>query len=77
MSGVGGTAGVSGWVLVLRLLAISRSSVPEDICPMASGLRTPSAYGCDNADVDKALTPELRAHRDFIYDEYLELPIVF
>ena len=44
---------------------------------MASGFRTPSVYGCDNADVDKAVTPELRTHRDFIYDEHLELPIVF
>jgi hypothetical protein len=27
--------------------------------------------------IEKALTRELREHRDFIYDEYLEMPIVF
>ncbi len=51
--------------------------LPDDLCPMASGFRNPSAYGCDNAEIDKALTPELRAHRKFIYNDYLELPIVF
>ena len=51
--------------------------LPDDLCPMASDFRAPWAYGCGDADVDKALTPELRAHRDFIYDEHLELPIVF
>ena len=51
--------------------------LPDDLCPMTSGFRNPSAYGCDNAEIDKALTPELRAHREFIYNDYLELPIVF
>jgi len=51
--------------------------LPEDINPMASAFRAPWAYGCGDDDVDKALTPELRALRDFIYDEHLELPIVF
>jgi len=51
--------------------------LPENLCPMATAFRTPSAYGCDDTAIDKALTPTLRAHRDFIYNEHLELPIVF
>lgn len=51
--------------------------LPEDLCPMASVFRSPSTYGCDDADISKALTPELIGHRDFIYNEHLELPVVF
>ena len=51
--------------------------LPDDLCPMWSDLRTPWAYGCDDPLVQAALTSELRSHRDFIYEKYLELPIVF
>jgi hypothetical protein len=51
--------------------------LPEDRCPMATGFREPHLYGCVNDDIDRALTTELRAHRDFIYDMHLQLPVVF
>jgi hypothetical protein len=42
---------------------------------MADAFR--GTYGNTDPHIDKALTRELRAHRDFIYDEHLEMPIVF
>ncbi|MEQ8660408.1 MAG: hypothetical protein RLW62_06290 [Gammaproteobacteria bacterium] len=35
------------------------------------------AYSTDDPAVDAAITPALLAHRDFIYEQHLELPIVF
>ncbi|MGO9606435.1 MAG: hypothetical protein ACLQAT_24100 [Candidatus Binataceae bacterium] len=49
--------------------------LPPDLCPMATPFR--SFYRETNPDVVKAMTPRLFEHRDFIYREYLELPIVF
>lgn len=49
--------------------------MPEERCPMASAFRGP--YGNTDPDIDKALTPALREHRDFVYEEHLELPVVF
>ena len=51
--------------------------LPPNQCPMVTAWRIPDMYGYAHPDVDKALTPELRAHREFIYNEHLELPIVF
>jgi glutathione S-transferase len=51
--------------------------MPEDRCPMWQDFRTPFAYGNDDPDIAGALTKELRAHRDFVYEEHLQLPIVF
>jgi glutathione S-transferase len=51
--------------------------MPEDRCPMWTDFRQPQFYGSVNSDIAAALTDELRAHRDFIYDEHLQLPIVF
>lgn len=51
--------------------------MPEDRCPMSTDFRQPYFYGSVNDDVDRALTAELRAHRDFIYETHLQLPIVF
>lgn len=50
--------------------------MPEDRCPMWTGFRG-SSYGNDDPGIAKALTSELCAHRDFIYDEHLQLPVVF
>jgi glutathione S-transferase len=49
--------------------------LPPELCPMATSFRP----ACTNRDpeVAKALMPRLLAHRDFIYNEHLELPIVF
>ncbi len=51
--------------------------MPEDRCPMATDFRQPQFYGSVNDDIDRALTARLRAHRDFIYEAHLQLPIVF
>ena len=47
--------------------------LPEHLCPMSQGFRR--AYTCDDTTVRAAVTPQLMAHRDFIYQEYLELPV--
>jgi glutathione S-transferase len=49
--------------------------LPPELCPMATAFR--SFYSESNADVNRAVTPALLEHRDFIYRVYLELPIVF
>jgi hypothetical protein len=51
--------------------------MPEDRCPMWTDFRQPHFYGSVNTKIENALTSELRAHRDFIYEEHLQLPIVF
>ncbi|HTT76059.1 MAG TPA: hypothetical protein VMF50_08790, partial [Candidatus Binataceae bacterium] len=47
--------------------------LPENLCPMPESYRR--MYQCEDPVVRAALTPQLLAHRDFIYHEYLELPI--
>ncbi len=47
--------------------------LPEDLCPLPPDFRR--RYLCDDATVRAATTPQLLAHRDFIYHEYLELPV--
>ena len=49
--------------------------MPPERCPMADAFR--GVYGNTDPRIEKALTRELRAHRDFIYDEHLEMPVVF
>lgn len=49
--------------------------LPPALCPMATAYR--AAYSNDDPGVTAALTPALLAHRDFIYETHLELPIVF
>lgn len=51
--------------------------MPEDRCPMATSFRQRHLYGCVNDDIERALTPALRTHRDFIYETHLQLPLVF
>lgn len=46
--------------------------LPEELCPMPAGLR--SVYTV-TGPVREALDPALLAHRDFVYREYLELPV--
>jgi glutathione S-transferase len=45
----------------------------ENLCPMPAGFR--KMYNCTDPTVTRAASPELFAHRDFIYREYLELPV--
>ncbi len=49
--------------------------LPHELCPMNEGMR--AAYGLVDPDVRKAADPLLLEHRDFIYQEYLELPLDF
>ncbi len=49
--------------------------LPPEQCPMASSFR--EMYTERNPLVVEATSPSLLEHRDFIYREYLELPIVF
>jgi glutathione S-transferase len=51
--------------------------MPEERCPMFTDFRQPHLYGSVNDEIDRALTAELRAHRDFVYETHLQLPIVF
>ena len=54
--------------------ALVRPLSPE-LCPMASTFR--GFYTETNPVVTDAIAPALLEHRDFIYREYLELPVVF
>ena len=47
--------------------------LPENLCPMPPEFRR--RYYCEDSVIRAATTPQLLAHRDFIYHEYLELPI--
>jgi len=49
--------------------------MPAERCPMADAFR--GAYGNRDPRIAAALTPALLAHRDFIYDTHLEMPMVF
>lgn len=50
---------------------------PEELAPMEQwpGLR--EGYTVQDPEVRKRLSPELLEHRDLIYREYLELPLVY
>ena len=47
--------------------------LPENLCSMLPDFRR--LYICEDPMVRGAITPQLLAHRDFIYQEYLELPV--
>jgi glutathione S-transferase len=49
--------------------------MPPELCPMATSFR--EMYTEKNPLVAAAMTPSLTEHRDFIYSEYLELPVIF
>jgi glutathione S-transferase len=49
--------------------------LPPELCPMDSTFR--DLYTEKNAVVRAAISPRLMEHRDFIYHQYLELPVVF
>ena len=49
--------------------------LPPELCPMASSYRP--AYRNADPDIEQAMGSALKAHRDFIYHEHLQLPIVF
>jgi glutathione S-transferase len=47
--------------------------LPKEQCPMPDVMR--SAFEASDPATEKALDPILIEHRDFIYDEFLELPL--
>lgn len=49
--------------------------LPPELCPMATSYR--AAYSNDDPAIEAALTSRLREQRDVIYQQHLELPIVF
>jgi hypothetical protein len=49
--------------------------LPPELCPMATSFR--EMYTERNPLIVEATAPSLMEHRDFIYSEYLELPVVF
>jgi glutathione S-transferase len=47
--------------------------LPDELCRITPAFR--AMYHCTDPAVTRAASPELFAHRDFIYREYLELPV--
>jgi len=48
--------------------------LPEELCPLPPGLR--AGFTNEDPAIDAAVSPLLLEHRDFIYRQYLELPLV-
>jgi glutathione S-transferase len=51
------------------------SPLPAELCPMPALVRT--WYGGTGPLVDAAVDPALLAHRDFVYERHLKLPLDF
>ena len=49
--------------------------MPPEKCPMATDFSP--AYSSPHTDINEAISKRILEHRDFIYEKYLELPIVF
>ncbi len=47
--------------------------LPPELCPMPEGIR--QSYSALDPEVRAAVDPQLLEHRDFVYGEYLELPV--
>ncbi len=47
--------------------------LPDELCKISPGFRR--MYTCTDAAVMAAASPQLLAHRDFVYHEFLELPV--
>jgi glutathione S-transferase len=47
--------------------------LPDDLCKISPGFR--KMYTCSDPQVTAAASPQLLEHRDFIYHEFLELPV--
>jgi glutathione S-transferase len=59
------------WATFAAMLA----PLPQEVCPMAPGLRR--MYSEIGPAAESELSPSLLEHRDFIYREYLQLPLDF
>jgi glutathione S-transferase len=47
--------------------------LPDELCHMSAGFRR--MYTCSDSAVMAAASPQLLAHRDFVYHQFLELPV--
>jgi glutathione S-transferase len=47
--------------------------LPDELCKISPGFR--KMYTCNDPQVVAAASPQLLEHRDFIYHEFLELPV--
>ena len=59
------------WATFLGILR----PLDEALCPMATPIRR--AYETVSPEVEQAISPLMLRHRDFIYQNYLELPVRF
>jgi hypothetical protein len=66
-------SGLSALDIYWAVFAALIEPLPEYLCPMPPEFRR--RYICEDPVVRAATTPQLLAHRDFIYHEYLELPV--
>ena len=55
--------------------AAMNNPLPDELCPMAPGFR--SVYTNTDPTIKSATAPILLEHRDFIYHNFLELPLDF
>ena len=68
-------AGLSALDIYWAAFATLIQPLPQELCPMAPGLRR--AQTATDPQILQALNPILLEHRDFIYHEYLRLPLDF
>jgi glutathione S-transferase len=47
--------------------------LPEDVCPMPQAIR--AGYASRHPALEAVMDPALLAHRDLVYERYLELPL--
>ena len=54
--------------------AVLIKPLPEELCPLPPAMR--ANFTNTDPAIDAATSPLLMEHRDFIYREYLELPLI-
>jgi glutathione S-transferase len=61
--------------LTWATFAVLVRPLPEDVCPMPA--QTRAMYSIQHPAIEAALDPILLAHRDFVYQRHLVLPLDF
>jgi glutathione S-transferase len=61
--------------LTWATFAVLVRPLPPDVCPMPAATR--ALYELKHPAIEAALTPALLAHRDFVYERHLALPLDF
>jgi len=61
--------------LTWATFAVLVRPLPEDVCPMPAETR--ALYEMKHPAIEAALDPALLAHRDFVYERHLALPLDF